>query len=599
MLALILVMVGSLYLFTLDTGLRPDELTGGDLITHQYAQVQARFSNAPGYPLYTMLGWLWFRVGRILFNWVLNPVQILSFYSTIWGLLSLWVLYHSLSRPEVGLDHELLPALLTLFYATTYFFWYYSVTTEQYTSAILQTLLLIYLAFFWEAKPTHKTLWLMAFISGTMLANMLTTLFILPPLLYLIFTKRPAIFKDWKLIGQTVLIGLLPLLSYGYVFVRGAQHPEWRGAGDWASTTDWFVQFVSTQQGRDELAPGLSLQNLFTAEFPALMWQELTWPVLVGGLIGLALMGRRLAIFFYGTLIIYACFVTAYRFGNWFQVILPAYPIFVLGFGRLIGLLWQRFPRPELRIALVAGLILLLAYRFSLSLPRANQRHLVTDTGLEPGWAILNDVTEPGWTLSATFEEWVALQYLMEVWQAEPAIELVAPAEPAPFLTRKATETYPNLITLSPTYPQAIGGELIYLSPSPLPISDAPPDMLAISYDFADQMRLMGYNFDSDRSLVILYWTPLTAMSTDYTISVRLWQNGGPIQTATGPLQQDHQPVWHTYPTSRWQREALVVDAYTFDVPVGTHPEQMHLVVYQQTKTGFENLGDLLLDLKR
>ena len=40
-----------LYLLTLDNGFQPYELGGGDLITHQYAQVQARPSNAPGYPL--------------------------------------------------------------------------------------------------------------------------------------------------------------------------------------------------------------------------------------------------------------------------------------------------------------------------------------------------------------------------------------------------------------------------------------------------------------------------------------------------------------------------------------------------------------------
>ncbi|MCS7260600.1 MAG: hypothetical protein NZ765_07440, partial [Anaerolineae bacterium] len=50
----VVVLAGVLYLLTLDTGLRPDELQGGDLITHQYAQVQARPGNAPGYPLYTM-----------------------------------------------------------------------------------------------------------------------------------------------------------------------------------------------------------------------------------------------------------------------------------------------------------------------------------------------------------------------------------------------------------------------------------------------------------------------------------------------------------------------------------------------------------------
>ena len=109
---LLLVAMGIIYLFTLDHGLRPDELIGGDLITHQYAQAQARFSNAPGYPLYVMLGWLWFHTGRFLLGWILNPIQILSFFSTIWGLASLWVLYHLLARKNV-IGEQWLSALLT------------------------------------------------------------------------------------------------------------------------------------------------------------------------------------------------------------------------------------------------------------------------------------------------------------------------------------------------------------------------------------------------------------------------------------------------------------------------------------------------------
>ncbi len=82
-----------LYLLTLDDGLRPGELQGGDLITHQYAQVQARPSNAPGYPLYTLGGWLWFRLGRLIFGSHANPIPILSSYSTLWALVALWLLY--------------------------------------------------------------------------------------------------------------------------------------------------------------------------------------------------------------------------------------------------------------------------------------------------------------------------------------------------------------------------------------------------------------------------------------------------------------------------------------------------------------------------
>ena len=48
--ASLLVLAAALYLLTLDNGFAPGELVGGDLITHQYAQVEARPSNAPGIP---------------------------------------------------------------------------------------------------------------------------------------------------------------------------------------------------------------------------------------------------------------------------------------------------------------------------------------------------------------------------------------------------------------------------------------------------------------------------------------------------------------------------------------------------------------------
>jgi hypothetical protein len=618
---LIIILAGLLYVSTLDTGLRPDELTGGDLITHQYAQVQGRPSNAPGYPLYTMLGWLWFRAGRAVLGRLFNPVQILSFYSTIWGLVSLGVLYKLLYRPEVTGRNRLLAALLTLFYAVTYFFWYYSVTTEQYTSAIFQTLLLVWLAFEWEDNPNDRNLLLLAFVSGTMLANMLTTLFILPPLFYLIFTRRPGILRDVKLIAQTVAVGLFPLVSYLYVYIQGAQHPEWRGEGNWASTTGWFLHFISTQQGRDELAPGLTLTNLITPEYPSLIWAELTWPVLIGGLIGLLLLGRRKALFFYGALVIYLIFAAAYRFGNWFQVVLPVYPLLALGFGKSAGWLWSftlspsrergtahpspaRGEGPEekvktwIRPLIILGLIILIGYRFTASRSelRLHQHNTPADTGLDPGWTVLADVAESGWAISSVFEEWVALQYLTEIWGAEPAVVLPQPGAPAKYLTRRAAMVFPELINLEVGSPQAVGANLIHLQPRPN--STLPSAVTPVRLDFGGQMELLGYRLTDRGSLVTLYWMAPAPIAENYTVSVRLWQGGQPIRRGEAALIQDHQPVWNTYPTSRWRPGEVIADAYTFTLPPAAQPDQLQIVVYRPTSDGFENLGEVRVEIK-
>ena len=650
-----------LYLLTLDNGLRPDELTGGDLITHQYAQVEARPSNAPGYPLYTMGGWVWFRVGRSLFSWTLNPIQILSLYSTLWGLASLLILY--LILLQIAGPDWLIAPLLTAFYATTFFFWYYSVTTEQYTSAVFQTLLLIWLAFQWDNTRRDSILLWLAFISGALLANMVTTLFILPPLLWFIFFRRErkgnhslALFsylKRPKFMLQAVGLALLPLVSYAYIYIRGAQHPEWRGQGTWPDTWSWFVQFLTIQQGRDELAPGLRLDALFTVEFPALMWQELTWPVFLGGLLGLAGLSQRRAIFLASTLVIYLIFCWGYRFGNWFQVIIPAYPIFIIGTAaglRRISELASRRrakgagrppearnPRPVLSdqpvtfrvrntplhnfayspIGLFAMLLLtgLLIYRFSASLPRANQRNLPTDTGLDPGWAILADQPTPPALILSDFAERVALQYLVIVWDAAP---LISPIDPASFkslpdlpseqtllyLSRRALALAPEIIQTGIIHPQAAGQQLIALWPEPQtqPPSSASP----LQINFGDKLQLLGWEqVETGRPIppevarrwqrgnweIALYWQAVGPLTEDYTISVRPLVEGQLITVAGEALIQDHPPVWGAYPTQVWTPGEIVRDVYALTLPPEMMPDAIQIVVYQATATGFENLG--------
>ena len=78
---------------------------------------------------------------------------------------------------------------------------------------------------------------------GVALAHMVTVLFIVPPLLWFVLRTEPKLVRRPRLMAGVIALALLPLLSYIYVYVRGAQHPEWRGAGQWASTGQWFLSF--------------------------------------------------------------------------------------------------------------------------------------------------------------------------------------------------------------------------------------------------------------------------------------------------------------------------------------------------------------------
>jgi hypothetical protein len=626
--AVILLMAG-LYLATLDTGLRPDELSGGDLITHQYAQVQARPSNAPGYPIYTMGGWLWFRLSRPLLGWALNPVQRLSSYSTLWALLSLLVLYRLSLRATHG--NWPIASLSTLFYATTYFFWFYSVTTEQYISAVFQTLLIVWLAFRWDEEVAlgrngQAYLFGLAFVVGTCLANLVTTLFILPALLWFVLSRRPDLLRQPGLVIRGAALALLPVTSYAYVYFRGATHPEWRGAGEWSNAWSWFVDFITTQQGRDELAPGLTLSHSFTAEYPALIWGELTFIVLVGGLIGIWWLGRRRALFLYATLGIYILFCWVDRFGNWFQVIVPAYPLIVLGFATGLNALWEKRWTPVtwtygMRSLIILGLLVLVGYRFVHSWPRADQSNRPEDTGLEPGWAVLSDQPLAHSIVVGTYDEWLALQYLTYIWGADPATQprpLCQPAlgsaneqrppqfaVPNVYITRRAAAEVPTCLADQHRY--AAGANLILVQSTPN--AQVPGSARDTNLNFGPGLALVGVELHPWRSAtsagpstspwhISLYWRANTRMDTNYTVSVRPLRDGQFIVGEDGrPLIQDHQPVWDSYPTTRWSPGEIVRDDYVISLPDQALPNEAQIVVYRMTNAGFENLAEANLAL--
>ncbi len=595
----------ALYLWTLDDGLRPEELAGGDLITHQYAQVQARPSNAPGYPLYTMGGWLWFHLGRRLLGDAVNPISLLSAYSTFWALLALAFLYRLTLSSTAG-DWPV-AALSTAFYAVTYFFWYYAVTTEQYASAVLHTLVIVWAAFRWEKERSERYLLLLAFLCGLALAHMLTVLLIAPPLAWFILSARAGLPRRASVWLRAAGLAFLPLLSYAYVYLRGAQHPEWRGAGEWPSTWAWFWQFVSTRQGREELTWTL---GPFTREFPALIWGELTLIGLALGLVGLAWLGRRRALFLYSTLALYFAFSYVDRLGNWFQVIMPAYPLVVLGLASFAHRIAPPIGPKVGRSLVLAGLALLVGYRFLVSYPRADASQRPEDRGLEPGWAILADDPEPGAAVFGTWSESLALGYLADIWAKRPDVRPVSSLEARRLLEQGERPLYTTraaapLIAseISPdAHLSSAGATLIRLRPGPW--QDPPLPAHRLDADLGDGLRLLGFQAkvqgqEPRRTLhVILYWQAVGRIGHDYIASVRPLRQGKPIPSASegGILQQDHPPVWGFYPTTRWAPGEVVRDDYVLLLPAGALPDGAMLVVYRtRPEGGFANLAILTL----
>jgi hypothetical protein len=670
-----------LYLVTLDNGLRLGELEGGDLITHQYAQVQGRPSNAPGYPLYTMGGWLWFHAGRALLGPASNPIPILSSYSTLWALLALWLLYRLILEVTGRDDRGCWPVavLVTAFYGLTYFFWYYAVTTEQYTSAVAWTLAVIYLAFRWERARLDRYLLGIALLVGVGLAHMVTVLLVVPPLLWFLLsadghrgfpgwslragrsTARPnqeppakqsqhwesiegvsahdtdrdcfvaenaprndatrtaassSVLRRPKLVGLAVGLAILPLLSYAFVYLAGAAHPEWRGAGPWASTWHWFRSFLSTRQGRGELT--WSLAPFLTAEFPALLWREMTGPGLLLGLAGLAALRRRQAIFLYATVAIYLAFSWVDRLGNWYQVVMPVYAILALGIAGAIDwglgiadcgfqtVLKQRRRGSTLAawaapVLVVGALVALVVYRGVTSYPLADSSNRAEDTGLAPGWAILADQPPAGTRVLGTTPEALALDYLAEIWGVRPDVRAVtsdqargilAAGSPILAVTEAALRLVPEEVSPDAHY-SALGGRLVEVRAAPggsIPAGGPTWREQPWRHDFGGVLTLMGGRARrhpaTGETAVLLAWQAPARPAEDWSVSVRLTQGGREIAQS----DREH-PVAGAYPTSRWSPGEVVGDGYAFALPAGAAPDGVKIIVYRPLPGGgFENL---------
>ncbi len=637
--AVLLALALLLYGFTLDNGLQPYELHGGDLITHHYAQVEARPGNAPGYPLYTMGGWLWFHAMRGALqaagNPTPNPIPILSSYSTVWALLALGLLYTVLNRitrsPRHPAGNWPLAWLLCAFYAVTYFFWYYATTSEQYASAIAQTLAIVYVYLRWReasggkqeadassspsfSPHSSRLLVLLAFLCGLSLAHMLTVAFIVPPLVIAVLWERPQALRNGRLMLACVAAAFLPLLSYAYVYLRGAAHPEWWGAGEWSNANEWFWSFVSTAQGREELLWGFQPTcAFFDGGFPELIWRELSVPLLLIGLFGAALLDRKSAFLFYGTFAVYLAFNWMYRCGNWYQVILPAYPLILVGAAAAFDRWEARFAARKrwLSYAPLALLLVAIAWRFDASWPEANSRNRPEDTALDRAAVLLDQPLPQGAGLFAAVDDALALDYLIRIWGLRSDLRVVSSVEAGEvlrsgglvFSTRDAAATLLEELPADVRPPRtAFGPDWLALGD----VEQTPGIPVALEVKIVDGVALAGYGVAraptgapvtqaAPAVDVTLIWRIDATWPSGLGVSLRPTTNGAFIldPVTGGVIQRDASaPVQGLVEPGPG---APVSDALRVPMPNGA--DGVMLLVYRAEEGRFENLLELSLQL--
>lgn len=454
-----------------------------------------------------------------------------------------------------------------------------------------------------------------------------TVALIVPPLVAVVLWRDPSLLRNARAIAGAILAAALPLISYVYVYLRGALHPEWWGRGSWPSPQAWFWSFISTAQGRAELGwafePG---RTFFGNGFPEMIWQELSLPLLVAGLLGLLWLPRRHVVLLTGTLLLYTAFCWLYRFGNWFQVVLPAYPLILIG----VAAIFRRVdadPAPRARWAswLLIGLIsLTVAWRVQESLPAANSRHRAEDTALDRAMRLLDQPLPQDARLFASVDDALAINYLVEIWGVRPDLKTLnsrdadddlADGEPV-FASVDAT----SVLLAELTTPVALNGfspdwiiltaQPATVTPSATPLHIVTPTLLLA--DFSVRASPSGDTAALDSSLgldVLLEWHLLTGIwPPELAISLRPTYQGTPLtDPATGQLIQQDRPrplfgLWRDTPSAASGGQAArIIDPYRLPLPASLphQPDGLLLILYTQTASGFQNVAEIALPLDR
>jgi hypothetical protein len=301
------------------------------------------------------------------------------------------------------------------------------------------------------------------------------------------------------------------------------------------------------------------------------------------------------------------------RFGNWFQVILPAYPLILLGVMPAAQWTTSRLARVDPRLAALPLILLIgaILWRVDASLPAADSRSRAEDTALIRPALLLDQPLPVGAVLFAEKADALGLDYLINIWGLRPDLRVVSSPQADDVLaqggvvlaTRRSVGLLLSEITSHPS--------LRLESPTPDWVAlhrganlETSPPQVRLDRAVGDGITLVGYSLqrgptgspvlsgvDAPLDLTLYWQVSSDAAPQDWSVSVRPLQGGALIHGADGaPLQQDSAaPVHGLRPFRGLTPTELVADSYR--LPGGIDVDGLQVVLYRAVGDGFENLA--------
>jgi len=386
-----------------------------------------------GYPLFTLLGWLFSRIpvgGEEIVR--LNMMSALFcaagvyfFTLLVHGILAMLargpLASRIRSREVVGRMILLAAVAAGIMLACSETVWATATSVEVYSLhlLLLSLILLLFLraAVIAEPETAGAGTWMLAaFVIGLSFTNHMTTVLLAPGLLYLYFSTQGGGSPAWSRIGRMVPPFLIGFSVYAYLPIRAAQSP----ALNWGNpvTLERMLWHFSGKQYRVWIfssteAAGRQLQY-FLQSLPA----EFAYAGLIPAVIGLAVLWkhhRRLAVctaLLFAGCVLYAINYDIHDIDSYF---LLAYVTVALwaGVGLFAGGLWMVQRGGGLgRSALVVMLIIALA-PFAMHRKRADEsgNRLVEDYTMN----VLRSLPPNALIFSYQWDYWLSATYYYQL----------------------------------------------------------------------------------------------------------------------------------------------------------------------------------------
>jgi len=605
-----LLVLGSLSLYV--KTLAPTLLMA-DAAEFQLACYTLGIAHPTGYPLYTMLGWVWSHL--VPLGDAAYRVNLLSavFAGSCVGLLYLLLL--RVVRRALPTSHEAslraVAFLATAALAVSRTFWSQAVRAEVYALNSLFVVATLYLLLVWADSRAPRTLQAAALVYGLSLTHHVTMILLLPAFLVFVWLTDRSVLRNPRLAGRLLLLTVLPQAFYLYIPWRAPATPylylhlsPGRTLELYDNSVRGFVSFLTAEMFQGQLGYQAPVMERL-----AMAATQLQRQFGVAGL-GLGLLGvvrlalpssgqasRRVLLFLGLAYSAVVAFTLFYHIGDIQVLYTPSYILFALWMG--VGMAWllevvrsARFSDSSfLGRALSCGLIALFAL-----LPLGslwNNYSSVDRSGdyAARHWAeaiLSQPIPEGAILISNDRNEITPLLYLQYVEGQRPDLltmfPLMLPSDEYSNVVRVIDGVLdvdrPLLLVksmpgLEIKYQMEPVGELVQIIGSA--IAGAPEHPVNLS--LGDSLTLLGYDLDPDEPSgggelqVSLHWRVEQNLSEDYHTYVHLLDQGGQVIA-----QSDHRPGQEYYPSSLWQVGETLLDVHLLSVPADAGLGQCTLV---------------------